>query len=186
MKEQMANVKCSLMVWRLSMLWTSVALRQCQLVPITHGRQLSSNPTNRYHRLGSTTVIGCETAARGGTYFHLMPKNSHIVVQYRLQELSHLTNSFTQLKQAQAKFKSCVDNVGEIKPQNKGMISVYSERGQCSTCRSLRENNIGSFDQLLVCSRQAIRPRECNRRCGHRVLCQKGVYRDSYTSTSTS
>jgi len=35
-------------------------------------------------------------------------------------ELNHLTNSFAQLKQAQAKFKACVDNVNEVKPENKG------------------------------------------------------------------
>ncbi|GJE95273.1 Prefoldin alpha subunit [Phanerochaete sordida] len=35
------------------------------------------------------------------------------------EELSHLTNSFSQLKQAQAKFKSCIDNVAEVKPENK-------------------------------------------------------------------
>ncbi|KAK7061192.1 Prefoldin subunit-domain-containing protein [Favolaschia claudopus] len=36
------------------------------------------------------------------------------------EELNHLTNSFTQLKQAQTKFKNCIENVGEIKPANKG------------------------------------------------------------------
>ncbi|CAA7264585.1 unnamed protein product [Cyclocybe aegerita] len=35
------------------------------------------------------------------------------------EELNHLTNSFAQLKQAQAKFKSCIENVNEVKPQNK-------------------------------------------------------------------
>jgi len=35
------------------------------------------------------------------------------------EELTHLTNSFTQLKQAQAKFRSCMDNVVEVKPSNK-------------------------------------------------------------------
>ncbi|KAF9074597.1 Prefoldin subunit-domain-containing protein [Rhodocollybia butyracea] len=35
------------------------------------------------------------------------------------EELNHLTNSFAQLKQAQAKFKACIENVAEIKPQNK-------------------------------------------------------------------
>lgn len=37
-----------------------------------------------------------------------------------LQELNHLTNSFAQLKQAQAKFKACLENVAEVKPANKG------------------------------------------------------------------
>ncbi|KAF7291122.1 hypothetical protein MIND_01255300 [Mycena indigotica] len=35
------------------------------------------------------------------------------------EELNHLTNSFAQLKQAQTKFKNCVENVKEIKPANK-------------------------------------------------------------------
>nr|VWO99853.1 Uncharacterized protein [Ganoderma boninense] len=35
------------------------------------------------------------------------------------QELSHLSNSYTQLRQAQAKFKACVENVGQVKPENK-------------------------------------------------------------------
>ncbi|KAF8628173.1 hypothetical protein AX15_004054 [Amanita polypyramis BW_CC] len=35
------------------------------------------------------------------------------------EELTHLTNSFAQLKQVQAKFKACIKNVEEIKPQNK-------------------------------------------------------------------
>ncbi|KAF5353573.1 hypothetical protein D9757_013853 [Collybiopsis confluens] len=36
------------------------------------------------------------------------------------EELNHLTNSFAQLKQAQAKFKACIDNVADIKPANSG------------------------------------------------------------------
>ncbi|KAJ7641308.1 Prefoldin [Roridomyces roridus] len=36
------------------------------------------------------------------------------------EELTHLTNSFAQLKQAQAKFKACIENVQEVKPANKG------------------------------------------------------------------
>ncbi|KAG6819266.1 hypothetical protein H0H93_013581 [Arthromyces matolae] len=36
------------------------------------------------------------------------------------EELNHLTNSFAQLKQAQAKFKACIDNVKELKPENAG------------------------------------------------------------------
>jgi len=34
------------------------------------------------------------------------------------EELTHLGNSFTQLKQAQAKFRSCVDNVAEVNSSN--------------------------------------------------------------------
>ncbi|KAH7886753.1 Prefoldin alpha subunit [Phlebopus sp. FC_14] len=36
------------------------------------------------------------------------------------EELNHLTNSFAQLKQAQSKFKSCIENVSEVKPKNTG------------------------------------------------------------------
>ncbi|THU87881.1 Prefoldin alpha subunit [Dendrothele bispora CBS 962.96] len=36
------------------------------------------------------------------------------------EELNHLTNSFAQLKQAQAKFKSCIENVGEVNAKNSG------------------------------------------------------------------
>jgi prefoldin alpha subunit len=36
-----------------------------------------------------------------------------------LQELTHLTNSFSQLKQAQTKFKACIENVAQVKPENK-------------------------------------------------------------------
>ncbi|KIJ67314.1 hypothetical protein HYDPIDRAFT_127204 [Hydnomerulius pinastri MD-312] len=36
------------------------------------------------------------------------------------EELNHLTNSFAQLKQAQSKFKSCIENVAEVKPKNTG------------------------------------------------------------------
>lgn len=39
------------------------------------------------------------------------------------QEIKHLTGSFAQLKQAQVKFKTCIENVREVKPQNKGGIS---------------------------------------------------------------
>lgn len=35
------------------------------------------------------------------------------------EELSHLSNSFAQLRQAQAKFRACIDNVGQVKPGNK-------------------------------------------------------------------
>ncbi|KAF5341536.1 hypothetical protein D9758_012594 [Tetrapyrgos nigripes] len=36
------------------------------------------------------------------------------------EELNHLTNSFAQLKQAQAKFKNCIENVTEVKSENAG------------------------------------------------------------------
>ncbi|KZT03052.1 Prefoldin-domain-containing protein [Laetiporus sulphureus 93-53] len=35
------------------------------------------------------------------------------------EELTHLSNSFAQLRQAQAKFSACMDNVKQVKPENK-------------------------------------------------------------------
>lgn len=35
-------------------------------------------------------------------------------------EVQHLTSSFGQLKAAQAKFKSCIESVATVKPENKG------------------------------------------------------------------
>ena len=48
------------------------------------------------------------------------------LINMTVQELSHLTNSFTQLKQAQSKFRACVDNVAEVKPANKGALDCLS------------------------------------------------------------
>lgn len=36
------------------------------------------------------------------------------------QELDHLTSSFGQLKSAQAKFRSCVSDIDDLKPEAKG------------------------------------------------------------------
>ncbi|WWC57847.1 prefoldin, alpha subunit [Kwoniella dejecticola CBS 10117] len=36
------------------------------------------------------------------------------------QELDHLTNSYSQLKQAQTKFKTCIENVNSLRPDSKG------------------------------------------------------------------
>lgn len=36
------------------------------------------------------------------------------------EELNHLTSGFAKLKQAQSKFKVCVQNVQEVKPDNAG------------------------------------------------------------------
>ena len=35
-----------------------------------------------------------------------------------------MTNSFAQLKQAQAKFKACLENVKEVKPENKSTFKI--------------------------------------------------------------
>ena len=52
-----------------------------------------------------------------------------------IQELTHLTNSFTQLKAAQSKFKTCVDNVAEVKPANKGAcIATVKHLSRCVLC----------------------------------------------------
>ncbi|EPS96760.1 hypothetical protein FOMPIDRAFT_1167164 [Fomitopsis schrenkii] len=40
------------------------------------------------------------------------------------EELSHLTNSFTQLRQAQAKFKACMDDVKQVTPANKDKTTL--------------------------------------------------------------
>lgn len=40
-----------------------------------------------------------------------------------VKELNHLTNSFAQLKQAQAKFKACIENIGEMQPEKKSTLS---------------------------------------------------------------
>ncbi|KAH8112856.1 Prefoldin-domain-containing protein [Phellopilus nigrolimitatus] len=44
------------------------------------------------------------------------------------EELQHLTGSFQQLKAAQAKFRSCLENVAEVKPANKGAFPVLDNR----------------------------------------------------------
>ena len=36
------------------------------------------------------------------------------------QELEHLTTSYQQLKQAQAKFRSCANEINELTPASKG------------------------------------------------------------------
>ena len=43
------------------------------------------------------------------------PQRNH--ASATLQELEHLTNSFGQLKQAQAKFLGCMNDVGEMNPE---------------------------------------------------------------------
>ena len=48
------------------------------------------------------------------------------------QELSHLTNSFAQLKQAQAKFRSCIESAKEVKPENKGTVKPVTGHRQHS------------------------------------------------------
>jgi hypothetical protein len=47
------------------------------------------------------------------------------ILSHDNQELSHLTNSFAQLKQAQAKFRSCIESAKEVKRENKGTSSTY-------------------------------------------------------------
>lgn len=50
------------------------------------------------------------------------------------QELEHLTSSFAQLKQAQAKFNACADNVTQIAPPNAS--STFFASRQPRPCRS--------------------------------------------------
>jgi len=42
-----------------------------------------------------------------------------VLLSDSLQELTHLSSSFAQLRQAQAKFKSCIHNIRHITPNNK-------------------------------------------------------------------
>ncbi|KAI9224056.1 Prefoldin [Blastocladiella britannica] len=42
------------------------------------------------------------------------------IQQQLTEEVQHLTNSFTQLKQAQAKFMDCLASLDAIKPENEG------------------------------------------------------------------
>ncbi len=72
-------------------------------------------------RFGYTAARGSETSVGGGgCYATTIPVQAS--TDRFSQELSHLTNSFTQLRQAQAKFRACIENVTEVKPQNKGMF----------------------------------------------------------------
>ena len=53
--------------------------------------------------------------------FCLLTLNHEVDLDLVPQELSHLTNSFAQLKQAQNKFKQCIENVQELGvKENKG------------------------------------------------------------------
>ncbi|TCD60990.1 subunit of tubulin prefoldin [Steccherinum ochraceum] len=68
------------------------------------------------------------------------------------EELSHLTNSFTQLKQAQAKFMSCMENVAEVKKQNKDKVilvpltnSLYVPGKLCDTENVIVDVGTGYF-----------------------------------------
>ncbi|KAF8556665.1 Prefoldin alpha subunit [Imleria badia] len=53
------------------------------------------------------------------------------------EELNHLTSSFAQLKQAQSKFKSCLENVDEVKPKNAGKSCLSLRVNRWSMCDSL-------------------------------------------------
>lgn len=48
-----------------------------------------------------------------------------------VQELEVLTNSFAQLRAAQAKFKACVENVAEISPNNQGAPPILDAYAVC-------------------------------------------------------
>jgi prefoldin alpha subunit len=53
----------------------------------------------------------------------LRSQSSSLLIRFLLrQELSHLTSSFAQLKQAQAKFRSCIESAKEVKRENKGTM----------------------------------------------------------------
>jgi prefoldin subunit 5 len=44
----------------------------------------------------------------------------YVILKGRIQELEHLTASFGQLKQAQAKFKVCGENVAQLSSASEG------------------------------------------------------------------
>ncbi|KNE55176.1 prefoldin, alpha subunit [Allomyces macrogynus ATCC 38327] len=44
------------------------------------------------------------------------------------EEITHLTSSFTQLKQAQAKFSACIEALGAITPEHQGTHGLHSKR----------------------------------------------------------
>ncbi|KAI0820923.1 hypothetical protein BC628DRAFT_1422582 [Trametes gibbosa] len=49
------------------------------------------------------------------------PQSAHALTRPRPppQELTHLSNSYAQLRQAQAKFRACIDNVAQVKAENR-------------------------------------------------------------------
>ena len=100
------------------------ALRGCHPLGLGHGidHTLPASP-NQCDRLRSSSTSRCAPTARRGASG--IPSSSSHGLNSLFQELSHLTNSFAQLRQAQAKFKACMDNVKQITPENK------------STCESL-------------------------------------------------
>ncbi|KAH9058893.1 Prefoldin [Lactarius deliciosus] len=55
------------------------------------------------------------------------------------EELSHLTNSFAQLKQAQAKFRSCIESAKEVKPENKDKTILVPLTGSLYVPGKLRD-----------------------------------------------
>ncbi|KAH9052329.1 hypothetical protein EDB87DRAFT_1541572, partial [Lactarius vividus] len=55
------------------------------------------------------------------------------------EELSHLTNSFAQLTQAQAKFCSCIESAKEVKPENKDKTILVPLTGSLYVPGKLRD-----------------------------------------------
>ena len=96
-----------------------------------------------------------------------------IPTNFHWQELNHLTNSFAQLKQAQAKFKTCIENVGELQPRN-ASESVLCSWDDRSLDVSARQDGAGTFDQLSVCSWQALGSETRYRRRWDRLFRQEG------------
>ncbi|ELU39272.1 hypothetical protein AG1IA_06700 [Rhizoctonia solani AG-1 IA] len=76
------------------------------------------------------------------------------------EELTHLTNSFAQLKAAQSKFRGCLENVSEVKPEN-----------------ACNKNPACALDQLALCSRKINQYRERDRGYRNWILCIKDTSR---------
>ncbi|KAE9399472.1 hypothetical protein BT96DRAFT_784402, partial [Gymnopus androsaceus JB14] len=47
-------------------------------------------------------------------------------------EINHPTHSFARLKQDQAKFKACIENVAEMEPENQGAKATLVPLTNCS------------------------------------------------------
>jgi hypothetical protein len=110
-----------------------------------------------------------------------------------LQELEHLTNSFGQLKQAQAKFLGCMNDVGEMNPETAracrpSAVAAGSKRdasltGSCPCARLLTSaTNPHPADELALRPRQADGRRQCHHRRRYWLLCLKGEHKRSSQS----
>ena len=88
----------------------------------SHVRANRRSPTNQCRRSRALSARRSEKAARRGMFVKIF--SAWPLLKPIPQELSHLTNSFAQLKQAQAKFLSCIDSAKEVKAENKSKYGL--------------------------------------------------------------